>query len=420
MRRSGLQGNICCAVLRLDRGFDLELLRRRLSESPLMNWLSRARLVRSLPPLPPSWQLSEPGPILFDHDDHSAPMPNSWTPPRVVTERQLHAEHNPGVAFDVLRHTDGTSHLFFCWNHTHLDAGGVDFLLHHLNSNGETEGLASSTDFISPKQVTGLPLSKWWSNASFAHSSMKWLNESGKDPLFSPAPSGPRSSACSNHRRRIHFTEDETARIAERTATIAPGFRRSHFYLAASIQALHNVARARGAAGGAYLVPVPHDTRRHGAKGPIFSNHLSILFYRIEAGQTENVRDIVAELGRQMTAQIRDKFPEACMAALNMFKILPPKLYVQQLGKPTKGKIASLSFSDSGEACPDMTEFCGGRILDVAHLIPCWSAPGVTMLFLQFANRLSIMLSWVDDCISMSEADGLERDLRHVLLETKL
>ncbi|MGH7980544.1 MAG: hypothetical protein ACREE6_14300, partial [Limisphaerales bacterium] len=269
------------------------------------------------------------------------------------------------------------------------------------------------------KQVTGLPLSKWWSSASFAHSSMRWLNESGKDPLFSPAPSGPRSSACSNHRRRIHFTEDETARIAERTATIAPGFRRSHFYLAASIQALHHVARARGA-GGAYLVPVPHDTRRHGAKGPIFSNHLSILFYRIEAGQAENVRDIVAELGRQMTAQIRDKFPEACMAALNMFKILPPKLYVQQLGKPTKGKIASLSFSDSGEVCPGMTEFCGGGILDVAHLIPCWSAPGVTMLFLQFAGQLSIMLSWVDDCISMSEADGLERDLRQVLLESKL
>jgi hypothetical protein len=420
MRRSGLQGNICCAVIHLDRGFDVEGLRRRLNESPFIKWLSRARLVRSLPLLPPSWKLSAHQPILFEHDDSSAPMPNAWTPPKVVSERQLHAERNPGIAFDVLRHADGTSHLFFSWNHTHLDAGGVDFILHHLNSPNETNGEAPLKDFISPKQIKGLPLSKLWSNASFAHTSMKWLDESGKEPLFSPAPSGPRSSGRNNHRRRIHFTEEETARIAGRTAKVAPGFRRSHFYLAASLQALHNVALQRGTAGGAYLVPVPHDTRRHGAKGPIFSNHLSILFYRIEAQQAEKVRDIVAELGRQMTVQIRDKFPEACMAALNMFKVLPPEFYVKHLGKPTRGKLASLSFSDSGEACPGMTEFCGGRILDVTHLIPCWRFPGVTVLFLQFANRLSILLSWVDDCISMAEAEGLERDLRHVLLESEL
>lgn len=42
MRRSGLQGNICCAVLQLDRGFDVERLRRKIKESPIMDWLARA------------------------------------------------------------------------------------------------------------------------------------------------------------------------------------------------------------------------------------------------------------------------------------------------------------------------------------------------------------------------------------------
>jgi hypothetical protein len=42
------------------------------------------------------------------------------------------------------------------------------------------------------------------------------------------------------------------------------------------------------------------------------------------------------------------------------------------------------------------------------------------MLFLQFGNRLSILLSWVDDCISMAEADSLEHDLRRVLLDSPL
>ena len=76
----------------------------------------------------------------------------------------------------------------------------------------------------------------------------------------------------------------------------------------------------RGNRDGAYLIPVPHDTRRHGAKGPIFSNHLSILFYRIEPRHAGRISDIVGELSRQMMDQIRDRFPECCMAALEMFK----------------------------------------------------------------------------------------------------
>ena len=421
MRRSGLQGNICCAVLQLDRGFDVERLRRRLTESPMMDWLARARAIRPLPFLPPVWQTnSKPSQILFEYDDKDGEMETPWSPPPFVTRHQLRADSEPGVAFDVMRHADGTSHLFFSWNHTHLDAQGVDFILHHLNSNSDSNGAPSLKDFISAKQIKGLPISKWWETAGFAHTSMKWLDESGKEPLFTPAPPGPRPAARRNHRRRIRFTEEETARIAERCGKVATGFRRSHFYLAASIQALHAIARQRGEKDGAYLIPVPHDTRRYGAKGPVFSNHLSILFYRIEAQQAERISDIVVELGRQMTNQIRDKFPEACMAALNMFKVIPPGFYVKHLGKPTRGKIASLSFSDSGEACPGMPDFCGAKILDVTHLIPCWSSPGVTMLFLQFANRLSILLSWVDDCISLAEADGLERDLRRILLEGEL
>jgi hypothetical protein len=320
----------------------------------------------------------------------------------------------------VVRHEDGTSHLFLSWNHTLLDSQGLDLLLNHLNAEGAANGAPAIQDFISPKQNKKSSLAGWWSNAKLAHTSMKWLDESGKEPLFSPAPPEPRSGARQNHRRRILFTEQETARIDARSQQLTAGFRRSHFYLAASVRALHAIAIRRGNQDGAYLIPVPHDTRRHGAKGPIFSNHLSILFYRIEPRYAGRIRDIVGELSRQMTNQIRDRFPEACMAALELFKPLPPGYYVHHLGKPTRGKMASLSFSDSGEACPGMTEWCGGRILDVTHLIPCWRSPGLTTLFLRIGNRLSLMLSWVDDCLSPTEVDGFERDMCRALLEEEL
>ncbi|HSY43553.1 MAG TPA: hypothetical protein VK811_06545 [Candidatus Acidoferrum sp.] len=418
MRHSGLEGNICCAVLQLDQGLDVERLRRRMKESPIMDWLARARVVRSLPFLPPVWRTAAaPAQIFFEHDGKDIPMETPWSLPKFVTDHQLRPDREPGVAFDLMHHADGTSHLFFSWNHVHLDAQGVDFILHHLSVENDSNGAASSKDFINPKQIKRLPVKEWWSQAGFARTSWKWLEESGKEPLFTPAPPEPRAKQLQNHRRRIVFTEEETKRIGEQCSKITGGFRRSHFYLAASVKALHSVGVKRGNKDGAYLIPVPHDMRKYGAKGPIFSNHLSVLFYRIEAKQAGQLKDITGELGRQMTNMIREKFPEACMAALNMFKILPPGFYHKQLGKPTRDKLASLSFSDSGEACPGMKDFCGAKMLDVTHLIPCWKCPGVTTLFLQFAGRLSIMLSWVDDSLTLAEADALEAGLRRTLLE---
>ena len=180
---------------------------------------------------------------------------------------------------------------------------------------------------------------------------------------------------------------------------------------------MHTVAVQRGNQDGAYLIPVPHDTRKRGANGPIFSNHLSILFYRIEPKFAGCITDILGELSRQMTNQIRDKIPESCMAALDMFKPLPLGFYVNHLGKPTRGKFATFSFSDSGETCAGMKELWGGKILEVTHLVPAWRPPGLMIVFLKFGSRLSAQISWVDDCVCLAEVDGMERDMRKALLE---
>jgi hypothetical protein len=105
------------------------------------------------------------------------------------------------------------------------------------------------------------------------------------------------------------------------------------------------------------------------------------------------------------------------MAALDMFKPLPLGFYVNHLGKPTRGKFATFSFSDSGETCAGMKDFFCGKILDVTHLVPAWRPPGLMIVFLKFGNRLSAQISWVDDCLKLEEVDGMERDVRRALLE---
>ena len=294
----------------------------------------------------------------------------------------------------------------------------MDLLLSHLNASTETNG-AASKNLLNPSQ-RGWSLAGWWPNAKKAHGSVKWLNESGREPLFTLVPEGRRPRSCRNQYRVVSFSREDTARIDERCQRLSAGFRRSHFYLAGTLRAVHALATRRGNKEGAYLVPVPHDTRRRGAGGPIFSNHLSILFYRISPEQCGKISDIVGELGRQMTNQIRDRFPECCMAALEMFKPLPLGFFGRRLGKPTRGKFATFCFSDSGEACAGMTDFLGAPIQEVTHLVPTWRPPGLTLVFLSFGGRLSALLSWVDDCLSLAEVEGMERDLRAALLEEAL
>lgn len=418
MRQVGLPGNVCCAVMKLDRGFDVEGLRRRIAESPVMNWLASARIHRALPMLlPPLWRATDPPKtILFEHAGPDGIADQPWFLPEVVAGRELHASRGPGLTFDVMRHADGTSHLFLSWNHTCLDARGLDFLLNHLNADEAKTPAPKVPNFIGAKQL-GSGLAGWWPNVKLARSCKKWLDESGAEPLFSLLPPGPRPASCKNNYRLLYFNEAETARIDARCQQFNCGFRRSHFYLAASLRGLHTVATRRGNRDGAYLIPVPHDTRKRGANGPIFSNHLSILFYRIEPQFAGSITGILGELSRQMTNQIRDKFPESCMAALDMFKPLPLGFYVNHLGKPTRGKFATFSFSDSGETCAGMKDFMGGKIMEVTHLVPAWRPPGLMIVFLKFGNRLSAQISWVDDCLTTAEVDGMERDVRRALLE---
>jgi hypothetical protein len=39
------------------------------------------------------------------------------------------------------------------------------------------------------------------------------------------------------------------------------------------------------------------------------------------------------------------------------------------------------------------------------------------IVFLKFGKRLSAQISWVDDCLTPVEVDGMERDVRRALLE---
>lgn len=417
MRRAGLPGNVCRIALRLEAGLDVNLLRERVTASPLLNWLARVRIARPLSVLPPLWHATaKPRPFFHEHNEPDGVSDGPEALPPAVLGRELHASRGPALAVDLVRHKDDTQSLVLSWNHALMDARGAELIFRHVYAGDTVKGTSALKNAISAEQRNG-GLSGWWSSMKLANGSVKWLHQSGVEPLFTLLPPARPAGPSRNLSRVLLFSDVEMARMDNHCQRLNAGFRRSNFYLAASIRALHTVATQRGNTTGAYLVPVPHDMRRRGASGPIFSNHLSILFYRIEPRQAVNLSAILSELTRQMMDQIRDRFPECCMAALDMFKPLPLGFYLHQLGKPTRGKFATFSFSDSGETCAGISHLLGGRIQAVTHLVPTWRPPGLTVLFWNFKGRPCAQLSWLDDCLSLAEAETFERSLRAALLE---
>jgi hypothetical protein len=419
MRKAGLPGNVCRVVLRVEDGLDVERLRRRVTESPILNFLSRARIVRPLPGLPPCWRIAtRPGAIFFEHSGQAAGEGPAALP-QMALGRELHAGRNPALALDLVHYADRTKDLIFSWNHALMDARGAEMIWRHLSGQGPEKEGPDIEDLVDPAQLKGSSLSGCWHNLLQARESLKWLRESGSEPLFSLMPARRHSGEFHGRQRLVSFSQPETARIAAHCQALNAGFRRSHFYLACSLLSLHAVASARGNKEGAYLIPVVHDIRKRGANGPIFSNHLSTLFFRIAPRLAGSLGEIMGELSRQMTEQIRTRFPDCCMAGLDVFKPIPLWYYGRHLGKPTRGKFASLCFSDSGETCAGIRELLGGRIRNVTHLVPTWRPPGLTVLFWSFSGRLHLLLSWVEDCLSGDEADALEHGLRSALLDEK-
>jgi hypothetical protein len=417
MRRAGLAGNVCRVALELDGGLNADLLRQRVAASPMLDWLGRVRISRRLPVFPPVWRAAaQPGTVLHEHNELESSQPGPERVPPVAMERDLHAGQGPALALDLVRHADQSRHLVLSWNHALMDVRGAELVLRHLNGSGQPGEQPKIEDLISPDQQRS-GLARWWRNVKSARGSMEWLRASGREPLFTLLPAGRPAGPCRGRNRVVVFSREETTAIEGRCERLNAGFRRSHFYLAASLRGLHTVASARGNKEGAYLVPVPHDMRRRGSNGPIFSNHLSILFYRIETRQAASLGAIIEELSRQMMDQLRSRFPESCMAALDMFQPLPLDYYVRHLGQPTRGKFASLCFSDSGESCAGMSKLLGGRIQAVTHLVPTWRPPGLTVLFWSFGDRLHALLAWVEDCLSPAEVDVMERGVRAGLLE---
>ena len=188
------------------------------------------------------------------------------------------------------------------------------------------------------------------------------------------------------------------------------------FLLAASVNALHPVFKARGIAGSDYLVPVGIDMRSpEKVKKQMFFNHVSFFMLKLQADKSDDLNFILNSIKSQIYDQVRDGMLNNFIEAGMLLRIVPLALLSRLILLPLKGAISSLSFSYVGESAFNPNEFMGREVVNITHMPRVPVPPGLGIFFQKFKGKFNAVLSYKQDLLSDNEANLIIVALKSVL-----
>ena len=176
------------------------------------------------------------------------------------------------------------------------------------------------------------------------------------------------------------------------------------------------VFRARGQHDGSLECTISVQGRKRGARGPIFQNQVTQLFFARPLADLASVEDSARALHGQFAAMTRGKFDEAFLVMIDWMRRLPAPLYRRFLRREASGQLASFYHAHTGEFLPGLREFCGGTVVDGWHVPSVPQPPGTGLFFSEREGRLTASLCWRDGVLSADEQALMLSEMRGDLL----
>jgi len=167
---------------------------------------------------------------------------------------------------------------------------------------------------------------------------------------------------------------------------------------------------------GPLWIPIPYDGRLRGAFGPVITNTVAFLFYRLERDQVHQLPTTVAALQQQMTDQMRDKMPQRYSMLLSMMRHVPLNLYYFLVNRRGKGAFASFLYSSTGDSFNKTDRFMGFPVEHVTIYPSPTFPPGLTFSFLKHREALNINIAYSPDIVPQADLQLLIARLRQMLL----
>lgn len=403
LRAERLGTNQCALVLSLDGRIDPDKLRRRLAGATTLEThfsvMLRAPVLR-----PPVWLPAQHDreflSVIDTHDDvlfvlqafFAQPFTNDDVPWRLV----------------LFRGTDRDA-LAFIWFHPFTDAKGAQRILRWLGS-GTDDDLAPLPDDdrlrVRPEALEGLTTKELLHLAKPYNDHMLRF---AKRPILSLRGASADKPMGEMRFERFVFDAAETKALDKSIRTRAK-LAESSVMISAAARVLDHALRRRGFAPTHHMIPVPLSLDPKGESGRLFGNHLTMMMFSLERDDLMDERRAIASLAEQQRAIVRDKLDLAMSAALELVRVLPPRLYHGLATLPFGGELSSLIFSNPGQIAID--DFAGVPVLDAYAVPSVVPRPGIEVIINRHRGALSVLLGYFDGLVPEPEAQSMANELR--------
>ena len=406
-KKHGAGGNVMRKIFYFKNPLSLNKIDGILKNSPIIYWLCNIELVPGSLFRAPYWKYTDRNNEIILRE-HKVAAENEI--PAAIQERDITINAERFIEADLLYYPSGACAFILSWNHILLDARGTTLLFDHLNHITDNKYINFDNFFPAPEKKPNII--KYIRNM---YKVKKFVQTSSKAPVSSIADKNTKSSEGITRYKTFHFNIEETKKIHSNAFKTGSRFGPTLFFIACCSHVIYKFNRQRNKDGDIWL-PVPYDGRLKGSVGPLISNCVAFLFYRISPAEMNTVNQTVKSLTAQMTAQIKDNMPQKYSMFLNMMRHIPLWLYYFLISRTGEGTFASFLYTSTGDNFNELRSLFGEPLSDLAMVPALTFPPGFTFVFLKHDDELNVDIAYSPDVINDNDLHLIEQNLKELLL----
>lgn len=398
--------NVIRIIFHFDDEASVNPIINNIKLSPLITWLCNISLVKGVLFQKPYWKYKNTG--------NKIAIKNHFCDtdkfiPSEILNRKINIHSDCPIEFDVIKYSSKKVALIISWHHIIMDGRGSGMLMQHLNNQTPVTNKLFSEFF--PNNKTKTSLFRYIKNM---YEVKAFIEKSSKAPIATVSK-GNISSNAAFKTKTILFNKLETEKIDSNSKKNGARFGSNIFLMSCCAHIVHEINLLRQSPGTIWI-PIPQDGRKRGGFGPIISNCISFLFYRLTVSDLTSVKQTVQSINHQLAEQIKLEMPKKYNMLLNMMRHIPLKLYHFLSTNASKGVVASFLYSSAGEDFRDLNSLTNKPANDVLILPPSTFPPGLTFSFLRFNGNLKMNIVYCQDTISTKELDLIGLNIKKYIL----
>jgi hypothetical protein len=223
--------------------------------------------------------------------------------------------------------------------------------------------------------------------------------------------------------RQIHFlhaplTAEETAEFARRaTEEIAvPIILPSA--AARAIAAFRSVVQNPPLAGDQTLIFTSATSRLPGQEWEkLFFNQFALIAFTSPNNGVQSVPEIAADIRAQLFDQMKLQIPFVMQDAGALGRICPHRVGNRLLNRLFDGRFCTFYFACIRDCGYPSETFLGQRIVNLYHKPLVFAPPGLNLCMTSYANRFNLVVSYIAEAISHSDAAQFLKNFKSSLLQ---